>query len=221
MKHKRIKAPKLRQCLEAAAAVIVAEEPRLNALDSAIGDGDHGITMRIGFEAVKQKLSILPESAGIGEVLKESGSAFMGATGGAIGPLLGGMLASGEKALSGRTEMGPDEFRLWLAAMETSLSRMGKAKPGDKTILDAVHASCQAASQTGSDSIGEVCAKAAEAATLAAQMTATMLSVKGRSSRLGERVLGHPDPGAVSFSLILHAFANCLKEAADEADPAL
>ena len=69
---------------------------------------------------------------------------------------------SGEKVLSGRTEMGPVEFRLWLAAMENSVSRMGKAKPGDKTILDAVHASCQAASQAGSDEIGEVCAKAAD-----------------------------------------------------------
>jgi phosphoenolpyruvate---glycerone phosphotransferase subunit DhaL len=218
---KSINAPEIRRCFEAVAAVIVAEEPRLNALDSAIGDGDHGITMRIGFEAIKQKLSVLPESAGIGEVLKEAGSAFMGATGGAIGPLLGGMLRSGEKVLSGRTEMGPVEFKLWLDAMEASLSRMGKAKPGDKTILDAVHAACEAMSQNDSDDIAEACAKATEAATLAAQSTANMLSAKGRSSRLGERVLGHPDPGAVSFSLILKAFGNCLKEAADEADPSL
>jgi dihydroxyacetone kinase-like protein len=215
MKLNSIGAPEIRRCLEAAAAVIVAEEPRLNGLDSAIGDGDHGITMRIGFEAIRQKLSALPESTGIGEVLKEAGSAFMGATGGAIGPLLGGMLRSGDKVLSGRTDMGPVEFQQWLAAMEASLSRMGKAKPGDKTILDAVHAACEAVSPTDSDDIAEACAKAAEAATLAAQSTASMLSVKGRSSRLGERVLGHPDPGAVSFSLILHAFANSLKEASE------
>jgi dihydroxyacetone kinase-like protein len=212
---KSINASEIRRCFEAAAAVIVAEEPRLNALDSAIGDGDHGITMRIGFEAIRQRLSVLPESTGIGEVLKEAGTTFMGATGGAIGPLLGGMFRSGDKVLSGKTEMGPVEFGQWLAAMEASLSRMGKAKPGDKTILDAVHAACQAVSQTDGDDMAEAFAKAAEAATLAAQSTASMLSVKGRSSRLGERVLGHPDPGAVSFSLILHAFANCLKEASE------
>ncbi|MGH9429093.1 MAG: dihydroxyacetone kinase subunit DhaL [Terriglobia bacterium] len=212
MKLTSIGAPEIQKCLEAAAAVIVAKEPRLNALDSAIGDGDHGITMRIGFESIRQKLSVLPESTGIGEVLKEAGSAFMGATGGAIGPLLGGMLRSGDKVLSGKGEMGPLEFKLWLDAMEASLSRMGKAKPGDKTILDAVHAACQAVSQTGSEDIAEACAKAAEAAARAAQSTANMLSVKGRSSRLGERVLGHPDPGAVSFSLILEAFANFLKQ---------
>ena len=212
MIRKGINASEMRRCFEAAASVIIAEEARLNALDSAIGDGDHGITMRIGFEAIKQKLSVLPESAGIGEVLKEAGSAFMGATGGAIGPLLGGMLRSGEKVLSGKTQMGPVEFQLWLAAMEASLSRMGKAKPGDKTILDAVHAACEVLPPTDSDAIAEACTKAAEAATLAAKSTANMLSVKGRSSRLGERVLGHPDPGAVSFSLILHAFANSLKQ---------
>src|SRR5262245_13171942 len=207
---KLIDASEIRKCLEAAAAVIIAEEPRLNALDSAIGDGDHGITMRIGFEAIKQKLSVLPESTGIGEVLKEAGSAFMGATGGAMGPLLGGMLMSGQKILSGKSEMGVTELRHWLTAMEASVSRMGKAKPGDKTVLDAVHAASQAASQIDSEAIGEVCAKAAEAATQAAESTANMLSGKGRSSRLGERVLGHPDPGAVSFSLVLGALASCL-----------
>ena len=112
--------------------------------------------------------------------------------------------------------MGPVEFKLWLDAMEASLSRMGKAKPGDKTILDAVHAASQAIPQTDSDDIAEACAKATEAATLAAQRTANMLSAKGRSSRLGERVVGHPDPGAVSFSLILEAFANCLRRVREE-----
>lgn len=112
--------------------------------------------------------------------------------------------------------MGPAEFRLFIEAMEASVSRMGKAKPGDKTILDAVHASCEAVSETDTQEIGEVCSRAARAAAVAAQETAGMLSAKGRSSRLGERVLGHPDPGAVSFSLILEAFANCLRKVRDE-----
>src|SRR5262245_51703637 len=186
MKFDGIGAPEMRRCLEAAAEVIAAEESRLNALDSAIGDGDHGITMRIGFEAIRQKLSVLPESTGIGEMLKEAGSAFMGATGGAIGPLLGGMLRSGDKVLAGKNEMGAAEFSQWLAVMEASLARMGKAKPGDKTILDAVHAASEAVGQTGSEDVADTCAQAARAATLAAQSTAGMLSGKGRSSRLGE-----------------------------------
>jgi dihydroxyacetone kinase-like protein len=205
-----INAQILRHCLNAAAAAIVAAEPRLNALDSAIGDGDHGITMRLGFEAVRQNLSALKESAGIGEVLKETGSAFMEATGGAIGPLLGGMFIASGNALSGKTEIGPVEFRLMLQAMEASVARMGKAKPGDKTILDAVHAASEAVAEEETQPIAQACANAAKAAAEGARMTANMLSAKGRSSRLGERALGHPDPGAVSFSLILEAFANCL-----------
>jgi dihydroxyacetone kinase-like protein len=214
MGHQAINAQTLRQCLNIAATAIFAAESRLNALDSTIGDGDHGITMRLGFEAVKRSLSALVESARIDEVLKEAGSAFMGATGGAIGPLLGGMFIASGNALSGRTEIGPAEFKLMLQTMEASVSRMGKAKPGDKTILDAVHASCEAVAGDKNQAIGEVCAEAAAAAAEAAQMTANMRSAKGRSSRLGERALGHPDPGAVSFSLILDAFANCLGDTA-------
>src|SRR5262245_41768833 len=114
---KLIDAPEIRKCLEAAAAVIIAEEPRLNALDAAIGDGDHGITMRLGFEAIRQRLARLPQNAEIGEILKVAGSTFMGATGGAMGPLLGGMLMSGQKVMLGKS-MGATELRDWLEAME-------------------------------------------------------------------------------------------------------
>src|SRR5262245_40416587 len=212
MSRQSIDARMLRQCLNAAAADIIAAESRLNALDSAIGDGDHGITMRLGFEAIRQSLAALKESAGIDELLKESGSAFMGATGGAIGPLLGGMFIASGNALSGKAEMGSVELKLVLQAMEASVARMGKAKPGDKTILDAVHVAGQLASANETQEIGDVCTKAAKAASEAAQATAHMPSAKGRSSKLGERVLGHQDPGAVSFSLILEAFARCLRE---------
>jgi len=214
MSHQGINVQALRRCLNAAAAAILAAESQLNALDSAIGDGDHGITMRLGFEAVKESLLTLKESSGIDEVLKEAGSAFMGATGGAIGPLLGGMFIASGNALSGKTEIGPAEFKLMLQSMEGSLARMGKAKPGDKTILDAVHAACKAASEDERQEIGEVCGKAAAAAAEGAQKTASMLSAKGRSSRLGDRTLGHADPGAVSFSLILQAFARCVADRA-------
>jgi dihydroxyacetone kinase-like protein len=200
----------LRRCLERAAAVIAAEESHLNALDSAIGDGDHGITMRTGFFAVTERLATLAEEASLEKVLKEAGSAFMGATGGAIGALLGGMFMAGGTALTGRSAIGVQELKLLLEAMEASLVRMGKAKPGDKTILDAVHAACLAVAETNSLEVNQAVSTAAGAAAAGARMTADMLCAKGRASRLGERVLGHPDPGAVSFSLILQAFAECL-----------
>jgi dihydroxyacetone kinase-like protein len=200
----------LRRCLEAAASAVQAQESYLNGLDSAIGDGDHGITMRIGFDAVLQRLAILEDDAGFDKLLQEAGKAFMGATGGAIGPLLGGMLTSAGHSLSGCSQMGPPEFKVMLAAMHSSISRMGKAKPGDKTILDAVHAASQALAASDSATVAEAAMRASAAAAEGAESTAAMLCARGRASRLGERVLGHPDPGAVSFALILQAISHCL-----------
>src|SRR5579863_9295664 len=101
----------LRQLLAFVAEAIARAEPSLNALDAAIGDGDHGITMRIGFGAVKTRIAKLPDASEIDVILRESGMAFMGATGGAIGVLLGKMLMAAGAALKGRPEIGPDEFR--------------------------------------------------------------------------------------------------------------
>jgi dihydroxyacetone kinase-like protein len=166
--------------------------------------------MRIGFEALTRKLASLDENADLEQVFGEAGKSFMGATGGAIGVLLGAMLTASGKALSGCTEMGPAEFKRVLEAMESSLIKLGKAKPGDKTILDAVHAACEAITDSGHQDLLTLCSMAAAAAAKGAQNTADMLCAKGRASRLGNRVLGHPDPGAVSFSIVLEAMAKWL-----------
>src|SRR5947209_3102583 len=120
--------------LTSVAEALAEEEARLNSLDAAIGDGDHGITMRVGFNAIRSKLNTLPDHIGIGTTLREAGATFMGATGGAIGILLGKMLIAAAAALKEHSEIGPAEFRMILAAMESSLSSTGKSKPGDKTI---------------------------------------------------------------------------------------
>ena len=203
-------AQELRLCLEFVAETVIGEESRLTSLDSAIGDGDHGITMRIGFEAIKRKLSSLEETADLERVFDQAGKSFMGATGGAIGVLLGSMLTASGKALSGSAEMGAAEFKRVLEAMELSLIKLGKAKPGDKTILDAVHAACEAVTDPAIQDLQTMLIRAATAAAEGAQKTSSMLCAKGRASRLGERVLGHPDPGAVSFSIILAAMAKWL-----------
>jgi dihydroxyacetone kinase-like protein len=203
----------LRQILAFVAETIGREEAYLNSLDAAIGDGDHGITMRVGFNAVSCKVSSLPDDAGIDTVLREAGLAFMGATGGAIGVLLGRMFMTAGLALKGRQEIGPVDFRTLLGAMETALSSAGKAKPGDKTILDAVHGANQALITSGDleQDLSATLTLAGDAAKRAAESTAQMLARIGRASRLGDRVLGHPDPGAVSFSIILRAMAEWLR----------
>lgn len=197
-----------RRILLAMADEIIQAESRLNALDAALGDGDHGITMRLGFEAVKQCLAQLPEGATFEQCLLESAQAFLGVTGGAIGVILAKMLMGGAGALRGVTELGTPELNSMLAGMESGIAKAGKAKPGDKTILDGVHASHMAAEAAAlaRQPLAEALEAAADAADSAAQQTASMVCRIGRASRLGERALGHPDPGAVSFSIMMGAF---------------
>lgn len=192
---------------------IARREAELNALDAAVGDGDHGITMRIGFEAIRERVGQLDPATPIDGILRESGSAFLGATGGAIGVVMGKMLMAGGKALQGVQEIRAPEFRLLLTSMETSVATTGKVKPGDRTILDAIHAAATAGDGKDLDAAVDLAASAAQEA---AQSTANMLCRVGRASRLGNRVLGHPDPGATSFGIILRAMHDCIASRADQ-----
>ena len=195
-----------RRALIAMADAIIASEARLNALDAAAGDGDHGITMRLGFVAVKSRLAQIEENAGFDRLLMESAQAFMGVTGGAIGVILAKMLMGGATALRDIQVIGPAQFSAMLNGMEAAIAKAGKAKPGDKTILDAVHAAAEAAWDS-KEELPQTLAAAATAADTAAAQTAEIVCRVGRASRLGDRTLGHPDPGAVSFSIMMRALA--------------
>jgi phosphoenolpyruvate---glycerone phosphotransferase subunit DhaL len=193
---------------------IARREAELNALDAAVGDGDHGITMRIGFEAIRDRLGQLDPATSLDGILRESGSAFLGATGGAIGVVMGKMLMAGGKALQGVQEIRAPEFRLLLTAMETSVTTTGKVKPGDRTILDAIHAAAAAATagESGAKDLDAIVDLSASAAQEAARRTADMLCRVGRASRLGTRVLGHPDPGATSLAIMLRAMHDWIEQ---------
>jgi dihydroxyacetone kinase-like protein len=198
----------LRAALVFAAARFRHEVDRLNSLDSAVGDGDHGTTVRIGFEAIQSALEDIGANSQPGPMLREAGTAFLSATGGAIGVIFGRALMAAGKALSGITEIGPSDFQVMLQAMENSIVSVGKAQPGDKTVLDAVHAAARIQPR---ETLIETVRAGAEAATQAAQNTAGLLCKVGRASRLGERAVGHPDPGAVFFGLFLEAVAESLE----------
>lgn len=214
MDHTGINAQDLGKILSFVAEAVAREESRLNSLDSAIGDGDHGITMRLGFQAIKTRVGGLPEGTGLDAIIGEAGRAFMGATGGAIGIILGKMFMAGRPVLTGRDIMGASEFLALLKAMESAVATTGKAQPGDKTILDALHAAQESAARAvvaGKDLV-ETVAQAAGDAEAAAQQTANIMCRVGRASKLGERTLGHPDPGAVSFGIILRAISDWLQQ---------
>lgn len=208
-----ISAAQFRAMLGHVAHRIEESESRLNALDAAIGDGDHGITMRLGFAAIEQHLSTLSEDASITEILQESGAVFMDATGGAIGVILGRMLMAGGKGLDHVEAFGTAELKSLLVAMESGGMKAGKAQLGDKTILDALHGAIEAFSRfPKTNCLTRAFERAAEAAEVAAERTASMPSRVGRASRLGDRSLGHPDPGAVSFAIILRAMTEWMQQ---------
>ncbi|HUU14619.1 MAG TPA: dihydroxyacetone kinase subunit DhaL [Terriglobia bacterium] len=218
MPPNRMNASDLRQMLAYIAETMAREEAYLTSLDSAIGDGDHGITMRLGFQAIREKVNGLEEGAGVDAILREAGFAFMGATGGAIGVLLGKMLMAAGAALRGKQEIGGAELRPLLSSMETALVAAGKAKPGDKTLLDAVHAANEALVGEVQPDLLSALTKASEGACRGAESTAQMPARIGRSSRLGDRALGNPDPGATSFAIILRAMTAWLQKQSPSAD---
>jgi dihydroxyacetone kinase-like protein len=187
-------------------------ESRLNELDGAVGDGDHGITVRIGFEAIRTATSALDDNVTLDVILRSAGMAFMGATGGAIGVIFGRALSAGGMALRGLSQAGPAECIAMLKSMENAVATAGKVKPGDKTILDSIHA---AAGVAPSPDLLETLRAACLAAERGAEETAGWVCKVGRASRLGERAIGHPDPGAVSFSIFLRALLEAVETKAE------
>ncbi len=184
---------------------VEAEKDRLNELDGCIGDGDHGVTMAIGFRALRQSIEDLQGDVTIDQVFQTAGHAFLSAAGGAVGPLIGSMLSDTGKAFKGRVTFGAEESIWMLEIMEQALVRRGKAQPNDKTMLDALHPAVVAARAAEGEDMVEILRRAADAAAAGARSTSGMVSRLGRSSRLGDRTLGHEDAGANSIALILRA----------------
>lgn len=191
-----------RTLVRAMAAAIAANADRLTELDSAIGDGDHGANMKRGFEAVAGELDQLA-SKPAPDALKGAGMKLVMTVGGASGPLVGTFFMTLGKEL-------PAEFDRagFVSAYEKAVDAVaarGKSQAGQKTMLDVLYPMLEAMKQ-GADPDG--IAARAEAA---AQATVPMLATRGRASFLGERSIGHMDPGAASVALLARVVATELK----------
>ncbi len=183
----------------------------LTRLDSAIGDADHGANMDRGFAAVMDKLPSVADKD-IGAIFKAIGMTLVSTVGGAGGPLYGTWFMRAGMALDGKTEVTADD---WLAAFQAGLAgvqQRGKATPGEKTMVDAMTPAC--AAMQASLASGADMATALEAAAAAAEQgmkdTIPMLATKGRASYLGERSIGHQDPGATSSAMLFRCAADKL-----------
>jgi dihydroxyacetone kinase-like protein len=212
--------------LRATAIRIHEQAPALTALDQAIGDGDHGINMDRGFGAITKALAERPPAdpattgvAASADLVKLVGRTLISTVGGASGPLYGtGFLRAASALASLPAEPAPSGGAAFVTALEaaaTGIANLGKATTGEKTMLDALvpAASAARAALDGGAGTKEVVAAARDAAATGAAATIPMLATKGRASYLGERSIGHQDPGATSLALLLDVLAGVLADA--------
>ncbi len=190
---------------------VEAAKGELSRLDGVIGDADHGVGMALGFGAVSKALGANPP-ADPAAVFGAAAKSFLDAVGASTGPLYATAFMRAGAAVKGRATLDRDDVVKVLAAMAKGIADRGKAKPGEKTMLDAwapAAAAAERAADEGRDLDGCLAA-AVLAAECGAEATKAMPAAKGRASRLGERALGHVDPGAASAVLILRALAASL-----------
>lgn len=203
----------LAKMFERMAEAIEAEKDHLSELDGAIGDGDHGITMSLGFKAVNTALSALDlDTASPSEVMSTAATGFLDAVGASTGPLYATGFRRAARVLAGREALDLTACRDMLTAISEGIRERGKAQRGDKTMLDVWLPAAEAAASAVAEgkSKRDFWAAVTLAAGNGAAATATMVATKGRAARVRERSLGHLDPGATSAAALVRAMAETL-----------
>jgi phosphoenolpyruvate---glycerone phosphotransferase subunit DhaL len=199
----------IRAWLAEAGTAIEAQRDHLTQLDAAIGDADHGINLARGFSAISTALDDAATPTP-GSVLILAGSTLISKVGGASGPLYGMALRQAGKTLGDAVDASLPELAASLEAALAGVQKLGAAREGEKTMVDALApavAALQKAISEGS-STATALAAAAAAAAEGAQATISMQALKGRASYLGPRSVGHEDPGAASTAIIIGALCD-------------
>lgn len=199
--------------LERVADVLRENREYLTSLDSAIGDADHGINMDRGFTAVRGKFPTMA-SMDIATQFRTVGSTLVSTVGGASGPLYGTAFLRAGGAVASKQELAPADVVALLEAFVGGIVARGKAHQGEKTMLDALIPALDAAKQALNEgvSLAEMTQRATAAAEEGMKATIPLLATKGRASYLGERSVGHQDPGATSSWLILRSLAETCQD---------
>jgi phosphoenolpyruvate---glycerone phosphotransferase subunit DhaL len=200
----------VRSWLAASAAVLHEQRDYLTQLDAAIGDADHGTNMDRGFTAVVAKLEETDGPVSPGRLLVTAGGTLVSTVGGASGPLWGTALRRAGRALGDADEFGSDELASALDAALEGVVELGAAQEGEKTMVDALGPAVRTLRESlaGGASLSDAVHAAFEASEEGMRATVPLQASKGRASYLGERSIGHQDPGATSTTLILGALAS-------------
>ena len=199
------------ECISRIAESIIDNKEYLTELDREIGDADHGVNMARGFQAVLEKVP--QDSDDVGAVLKKTGMTLLSTVGGASGPLYGTAFMEAGKAVAGKERLEAADVPAILDAAIAGIQKRGKAAQGEKTMLDALIPALETYREkleSGSD-LSEAMDAACAAARDGVEFTKTIRATKGRASYLGDRSIGHQDPGATSATLIMEAVRDFLR----------
>ena len=199
--------------LQQMATDLIAQKDYLCQLDGAMGDGDQGVTMAIGFGAIQHGLAALKDQD-IGTILTTSGLAFNNTAASTIGALLATACLRAGREVKGKQAIGVADLATMLEAAQIGIQERGKAQRGDKTVLDALIPAATAlrAAATAGAGIAAALQAALAAAEAGVQATIPLKAKVGRAAWIAERSVGHQDPGATSFSLMLKSAVEYLTE---------
>jgi dihydroxyacetone kinase-like protein len=194
------------------AAIFEEEMDALSRLDAAIGDGDHGISMARGFRVVAERLPDV-EPKDIGAIAGMVGEALTSGIGGVTGPVFGTVFSQLAAHAQGREELTVPELAAAFKGALDGVQAIGRAHVGDKTMVDALAPAAEALMRAANEDVemARALEMAAQAAEAGARSTEGMKATKGRARYLGDRSVGHRDPGAASFSLIMRALADACR----------
>lgn len=207
-----MKATTVTSWMQLSAESVAVQGDYLTQLDSAIGDGDHGVNMNRGFDAVTKALAGQGDSVPPGQLLVITGKTLVSTVGGASGPLWGTFFRRAGRDLGKGEDFNGEQLAAALDAGVAGVQELGAARAGDKTMVDALLPACEALHESlrSGAELGRALAASAKAAEEGAKSTVPMQAKKGRASYLGERSIGHQDPGATSTVLILTALRDAV-----------
>lgn len=202
-----------RTMLRVAGEQVIAARDRLCELDGAIGDGDHGVTMEIGWKAAIEAIVDAEPSETISETCRSISDRFLEAVGASAGPLYASGFEQAGRNVADRLNLDASSLAAWVEGMADGIAARGGAREGDKTMLDAWRPAAVAARDCAAGGGNETAclAAASEVAQEGSDSTAVMKSQMGRSKKLGDRSIGHIDPGAASAAILIAAMADALR----------
>jgi len=208
---KSISTQQATEMIIAACDAIIASKDYLTEVDSAIGDGDHGIGMSGGMEKAKAQLAEKGSFEDVNTVFKTTGMAMLNSMGGASGVIFGSMFLGGVKGLEKITELSGADFAVMMRKSVDSIKERGKAQMGDKTMVAAFEPAVIAMEKADKDDLTALLKAGTEAAAQGVLNSKNYVAKFGKAQYLGERALGHQDAGATSVSIILEAMYRYVK----------